>query len=271
MKPEEADSLYKPNLPEKKEYLHAIESLIERKPPLEKIKFENLNRVLSLAGMSEDPYRFVGKEKINADEARAVAEKAFLAVNAGKRSEDLEQALRELWDYLAEEDKLEPADLIFVFGGGQNETRANEAVRLYREKFGPKILFTGAHASSLPEGSWSEAEYYRKVAVASGVPERDIIVETKAKNTPENAVNSVKILKESNFTPRKMIIVTAPYHMKRCSLNLRSVADWKPQIIRHDLPDQAHTDASYFTDKDVWSSVFFEYLKLYNARLMEHF
>lgn len=48
-----------------------------------------------------------------------------------------------------------------------------------------------------------------------GVKKEDIILERKAKNTRENAINSVKILKKNPQFGTKYILFTSAFHMKR--------------------------------------------------------
>ena len=67
----------------------------------------------------------------------------------------------------------------------------------------------------------AEAEIARRVLVSLGVPEKDILVETKSVNTTQNARFSAEILEEKGF--HQPILVTSAFHMKRAVLNFETV------------------------------------------------
>lgn len=261
---------YKPHLPKEKEYLEDVARTISERAPLEEIKFEYLTDVLGSLDFSGNPYEFVSLENLNPESLQSLVEKSFLKINSIKLTDDIKEKLFRLWDYLSESDSLEQSDLIFVFGGPGLQ-RVNEAVGLYKEGRANRILFTGRMASYMKDIDVTEAEYYAGVAKDQGVPTENIILETEAKNTPENAANSIKILKTTNFLPSKVILVTIAYHMRRSYLTFKSAADWNPKLIRHPVASEKYTKENYFLDKNGWSYVFFEYIKIYGARLMKHF
>lgn len=261
---------YKPHIPKNKQYIKEVSELIKERKPLEKIKFEYLNELLNALGFLENPYSLISLEDLNPKDLQLLIEKTFLKINNIKLSQELEEKLFRLWDYLAESDSIEKAELIFVFGGpGIN--RVNESIRLYKEKFSGKILFTGKKASYMKDVDISEAEYYANIAEENGVNSKDIIVENTAKNTPENAVKSVEILKQNKFLPKSIIVITLPYHMRRSYLTLKSVIDWDAKLIRDTIESAKYSRENYFKDKNGFSYVFSEYIKLYGARLMKHF
>jgi len=117
----------------------------------------------------------------------------------------------------------------------------------------------------------SEAELFANIAHEQGVPEGDVILEAEAKNTPENAVNSVRILKGQSWLPKKIIIIQIEYQMRRAYLTLKAVADWQPQLLCRSAPSAKYKREHYWNDKAAWSYVFLEYIKMYAARQMGHF
>lgn len=264
------DSDYRPNLPKEKKYLEEIAKEINKRAPLEDIKFRYLTDLLSLLGFREDPYKLVSLEDPNPESLQRLTEGSFIKLNSTELTDETTKGLSRMWDYLSESDPLEISNLLFVFGGPEPQ-RINEAIKLYKEGYASRILFTGQRSSYMKEVEVTEAEYYASVAEKQGVPKKDIILETKARNTPENAINSVKILKADNFLPSRIIIITLAYHMRRCYLTLKSSADWNPKIIRHPMDPLKFSKNDYFRNKDGWSYVFYEFMKLYGARLMGHF
>ncbi|TSC91422.1 MAG: hypothetical protein CEN90_551 [Parcubacteria group bacterium Licking1014_17] len=268
------DSEYKPNLPTDKKYLSDVAKTIKEREPFEKIRFEYLTDALSSLGFSEDPYSLVSLNNLNPGSLKNLVSRSFEKINSAELTGRIKDNLIRLWDYLAEEDKLEKAELIFVFGAFGLQ-KVDEAIKLWKDGFGSKILSTGQKASYMKDVDVTEAEYYAEIAKKEGVPEDNLILETLAKNTPENAVNSISKLREIGFLPKKIILITLTYHMRRSYLTFKSAAKsvvgWDPVLIRHPVPSVKYTRENYFKDPDGWSYIFFEYIKMYGARLMKHF
>lgn len=264
------DSKYKPHLPTDRKYLGDVAKTIKEREPFEEIHFEYLTDVLNSLGLLENPYSLVSLDNLNPDSLQSLVSRSFENINSIELTKEIKNNLLHLWDYLAEEDKLEKADLIFVFGGpGIN--RVNDAIKLWKEKLGDKVLFTGQKASYMKDVGITEAEYYANIAREEGVPENDLILETYAKNTPENVSNSINQLRKIGFLPKKIILITLVYHMRRSYLTFKSAAEWDPILIRHPVVSAKFTRENYFKNLDGWSYIFFEYIKMYGARLMKHF
>jgi hypothetical protein len=257
-------------LPGDEDYLKNVAKTISKKGAIEEIKFEYLTDALKALGISEDPYSLISIENLNPEPVQSLIEKSFLKINSIELTDNIKNKLFLLWDYLSESDALEKAGLIFVFGG-PGMGRVHKAIELYKNGYAEKILFTGCRSSYMKDTDSTEAEYYADIAEKEGVASDDIILETEAKNTPENAVNSVKILKEKSILPEKIILITLPYHMRRSYLTFKSVADWNPKLIKQPASSDKFVKEVYFTDKNAWSYIFNEFIKLYGARLMQHF
>lgn len=259
----------RPHLNLNKDYLGKVENLIAGKGELEQLHFEYLQDVLAMLGVHEDVYaQYLAQG--GEGHIKKIVEQTFVQVSAETISEDLFVGIQRLWDYLAESDPLERADLIFVFGG-ISQLAVEEAIRLKKENYAPKILFSGKKASYMKDVEMTEAERYKKLAIEAGVDEKDILIETDSINTPENVVKSAALLHSLNFLPEKIIAVSLPYHMKRASLTLRAGLDWNVSVIRHPGLSAKYSRETYFKDLNGWSYIFFEYLKLYGARQMGHF
>ncbi len=120
----------------------------------------------------------------------------------------------------------EPArlvDAIVVVGGGVGESgkagsgyqeRVQHAVELYRQGRAPRIVFASGYTFALPE-----AEVMKELAVARGVPAEAILLETKGKNTRDQAVRLTALLAQHNW--RSLLLVSSPYHMRRAVSTFR--------------------------------------------------
>lgn len=123
-------------------------------------------------------------------------------------------------------------DVIVLLGGGAmkgtpdmdgdggltegSSTRLLAAARLYHRLHVP-ILFTGGKV--LEDGA-SEAEIARRYLLGLGVPERDILLETKSRTTGENAIYTAAMLQEFGFA--NPLLVTSAFHMKRSVVNFEN-------------------------------------------------
>jgi len=259
----------RPNLSTDEVYLSRARDLITGKGELEIIPFEYLTDAFAALGIMDDPYKDVTMTHVP-EHTRAITEAAFGAVQTTDDGEVLMEKLYRLWDYLAGSDPLENADLIYVFGG-ISELAVREAIRLKKENFAPKILFSGKHGSYMKDAEVTEAEKYTAIAIEEGVSEADIIMEKESINTVENVVNSCRLLHEMNLVPSSIIAVSLPYHMKRASLTLRAGMDFDFRLIRHPGPSAKYSRETYFKDKNGWSYICNEFIKLYMARQGGHF
>ncbi|MBL1280502.1 MAG: YdcF family protein [Fluviicola sp.] len=92
--------------------------------------------------------------------------------------------------------------------------RLIQAVSLYRSSKVDKILISG-DSGYISDRGLHEARQVRDLLILWGIPETDIITEENSKNTHENAVETVRILKKSYPHFNKFILVTSGIHMKR--------------------------------------------------------
>ncbi|MCM8811736.1 MAG: YdcF family protein [Candidatus Omnitrophica bacterium] len=122
-----------------------------------------------------------------------------------------------------------PADAIVVLGGGVGESgkagqgyeeRVQQAVALYRRGLAGKILFSSGYIHI-----FHEPEVMKALAVSLGVPASDILLETEAANTRENALQVAEIASANGW--QSILLVSSPYHMRRAELTF---AKQKPQL-----------------------------------------
>lgn len=124
-------------------------------------------------------------------------------------------------------------DVIIMLGGGampdvpdvdgtgslcsSPANRLLTAVRLQRKLQVP-ILVSGGQVY---DDSGREAVIAKRMLISLGVPEQDILVESKSVNTSQNAKFSAEILREHGF--QQPLLVTSAFHMKRAMLNFDKV------------------------------------------------
>ena len=123
--------------------------------------------------------------------------------------------LQVIWDYLGMHQNPEKADVIVGFGNFNTDI-ARRAAELYHQGYAPKILFTGGLGRNT-EGLLSEPEAVRfaKVAMACGVPEADILMEDRSRNTKENIEFTRELLESQNIPHRKILGVHQPFMERR--------------------------------------------------------
>ena len=144
--------------------------------------------------------------------------------------------------YLSPQDELKKADMIVAVSGGENEQRTMEAVRLYKKGMADTILFSGA---AQDKSGPSNAAAMKSIAVAEGVPARNILIEEESANTEQNALFSSKIIKDQQASI--IILVTSPYHQRRANLNFKEVLGPSVEIINHSATDSAWRKNSWWT------------------------
>lgn len=90
--------------------------------------------------------------------------------------------------------------------GGDYESRAYEALRLYYLNKGSKIITSGYKG----RGEISEAIINANKLISLGIPQSDILIQESPKDTKEEALSVKEIVKNEKF-----FLVTSAYHMKR--------------------------------------------------------
>src|SRR4051794_28648727 len=123
------------------------------------------------------------------------------------------------------------ADLAMVFGAANEADlarRTREGVRLYREGYVPRLLVTGGGVLALAR---PEAARMADLARQLGVPEGDLLVESRSNTTFSNARYSLDLLGELGLLEglATVLLVSSEWHMRRVLLTVRATC---PQDIR---------------------------------------
>ena len=120
-----------------------------------------------------------------------------------------------LWNYMRLDMPVQAGDCIVGFGC-YNEDIPVRCAELYHRGFAPKILFTGGLGRNTAD-MWtgSEAERFAAIAVAAGVPAKDIIIENKSTNSAENILFTREKFRELGMDVRRIIAVHKPFMERR--------------------------------------------------------
>jgi len=130
-------------------------------------------------------------------------------------------------DVISVSEVKETYDYGIVLGGfsGYDETKKriefNECgdrlfytIQLYNLGKIKKILVSGGNGQLINEG-YMEANWSRDFLLKCGIPQEDILIENKSRNTWENAKFTSQIL--INERDVKLLLITSAWHMKRAS------------------------------------------------------
>lgn len=147
---------------------------------------------------------------------------------------DIDTINKILFD-IPKDNKLE-GECIWVFGSKTwLEERVNLAVKLYKDKRAPYILFSGGLGKA---GKIPEATIMKERAISLGVPEDAILTEEMSNNTTENVLCSLVVLGRKFLLQeiKRLIIVSSPSHIQRLSLTLsRYMPNWIEYTYCYDI------------------------------------
>jgi len=135
--------------------------------------------------------------------------------------------------YLSPQDKLSKSDVIVAISGGETSSRAEEAIRLYKDGWANRLIFSGA---AQDPSSPSNASAMAAEAVAAGVPAAAIDLDETSTDTRQNAANVKGIVDAKGY--RSIILVTSPYHQRRAFILFRRALPKQVTVINHSAPDQ---------------------------------
>jgi uncharacterized SAM-binding protein YcdF (DUF218 family) len=125
-------------------------------------------------------------------------------------------------NYLQVQDIPKRASAIIVLGGGVGESglpgegyqeRVDKAVKLYKQGLSGKILYISGYKYIM-----KEARVMKDLSVASGINEKDVLIDDKPVNTYE-MIGSIRRYSSDNKWS-SIILVSSQYHMRRTKLLL---------------------------------------------------
>ena len=123
---------------------------------------------------------------------------------------------------------IDSADGIVVLSGGRNlppgdskiiewndPDRFLSGIELFRAKKSNKLIFTGG-VSPFSSNLAPEGDIYIDEAISMGIPKKNLFTTQKVFNTIQEAKEINQLLnKDETITPKKIILVTSAFHMKR--------------------------------------------------------
>lgn len=124
-------------------------------------------------------------------------------------------SLKVIWNYMHLNHSLKKCDVIIGCGCSYMEVPVKCAT-LKKEGYAPKILFCGGLGKRTQYSlNQTEAEVFKEIAIKEGVPEEDILMETRSTNTQDNFKFARKILEEENIPYNRILIVHGPFSERR--------------------------------------------------------
>jgi uncharacterized SAM-binding protein YcdF (DUF218 family) len=125
--------------------------------------------------------------------------------------------------------------------------RITETLALAQRYPDARVLISGGDAAIVPRGL-AEADFTRRLLVADGLDDKRILVDTRSRDTYENAVYSKEV---ANPQPGQVwVLVTSANHMPRAVGSFRSVGfDVIPYPVDYDTgPDEFDFDINLAGD-----------------------
>jgi uncharacterized SAM-binding protein YcdF (DUF218 family) len=92
------------------------------------------------------------------------------------------------------------------------QARVSEAVSEYERGVAPRMIFTGGAVRN----QFVEAQVMARTAEAQGIPASAILEESQARNTIENACDSLRIMRSHGWDSAE--VVTSPRHLPRAAM-----------------------------------------------------
>lgn len=130
-------------------------------------------------------------------------------------SDAVMQDLQVLWDYMRLGQEPKKADCILGLGC-YDELIPRRAAELYHAGFAPWVVFSGGLGRNT-SAIWntSEAERFASIAMAEGVPESAILLESRSANSAENFLFTKALLSQRGIPAKHILAVHKPYMERR--------------------------------------------------------
>lgn len=89
-----------------------------------------------------------------------------------------------------------------------------QAIQLYKKKKIRRIIITGDSGYVLKKGL-HEAKQLKEVLISMGIPDKDILIESKSRNTHENAKETKALMDRYGLSTKNNLLITSAMHMRR--------------------------------------------------------
>ena len=97
----------------------------------------------------------------------------------------------------------------------QSADRILQAIDLYKKGIVSKIVITGGTARLIRKNR-PESIHLKQFLVTIGIPAEKVLIDSLSRNTHENSVNSMELIKANGWN-RSVVLVTSAFHMKRAA------------------------------------------------------
>jgi uncharacterized SAM-binding protein YcdF (DUF218 family) len=183
--------------------------------------------------------------------------KKIASENEGEKRALLDAA----YDYLAEEDQPEKADIAIVLGG-KSEERPRKAAELYKRGLFPKIVCAGSRPVYVDASGPSEAEIFRDILIKEGVPESAILMEKNSRTVPDNIRSVLNQLDEKKLSYARTILITSPYCMRRAWACLKKYVSKQHVVMRVACKTEGISRETWFGTEKSARILLNEYVKM---------
>jgi uncharacterized SAM-binding protein YcdF (DUF218 family) len=89
-----------------------------------------------------------------------------------------------------------------------------QAIHLYHSGKIKKILLSGDSGYVFKKGLHESAQL-KKLLIAQNIPDADIVIENKSRNTHENAYETALFIKKNRLEKKTFLLITSAIHMRR--------------------------------------------------------
>lgn len=134
--------------------------------------------------------------------------------------------------YLGVGDTPQPADVLFVLGHYLKEIPVHAAT-LYAAGIAPHVLITGRKTRYIPDDVANEAQYFKQLMVAAGVPSEAIVLEERSTNTLEDVQMGMTTLALRGIVPKRIVLVAYVPLLRRAKATF---AKHFPDVEVHAVP-----------------------------------
>lgn len=98
----------------------------------------------------------------------------------------------------------------------KSSDRLWQTMDLYNRGYLDKIFIVGG-SGYVRNPDFTEAAYLKDYLMRNGIPKKDIIAETKSRNTYENTVNAAAYLHENCNSDCTYLLISSGYHLRRAN------------------------------------------------------
>ena len=141
-------------------------------------------------------------------------------------------------------DELVKSDIGIILGGiSMIPYRVNGGIELYKKGIVKKLLVSGGIGFTAKNKN-IEAYEMKEYLINKGIPEEDIIVEDKSRNTKENMINSLKLIDSYD----KVIIITSDFHLNRAIKLFKKYSN--KEVYGYGVKDGKYDSDNWFKSKE---------------------